>query len=968
MLFNAIIYEREEMLELKNVKKLYKTKSGEVAALNGVNLSFPSSGLVFVSGKSGCGKTTLLNVIGGLDGIDEGEISLFGKSFSSFTQSDYDDYRNTFIGFIFQEYNLLSEFSVEKNVEIAMELQGKKVEEAELKNLLKEMEIEDLKDRKPSELSGGQRQRVAIARALVKEPKIIMADEPTGALDSNTGIQVIEILKRLSKEKLVIVVSHDREFAEKYADRVIRLVDGEVVEDITFSESKMQKNVHEDEVGLLIREGADLTEEDKNVIAKAVKDCKKIELIKELSFRESHSTDVEKIEKVEKQVKLTTSKMKLKSSIALGVKSLWVKPLRLIFTILLSAVAFAVFGLFDTLASFNTASVMRNLVASNDSISVYGEYVVDEPTEDVYQVKLSSEETESLKKTFGGSIKGVYDFKDNTGGYVANSYSISDLNSTEVTWGSNYYTKQFTGFVEFSDDEINADGSFKNFNYKIIIGRYPKLEFDEFTGEPMSGMNEIAISTYIADSMVHYLYGKQLREKYITTRANLIGEEIAIDNTFYKVVGIIDCGEIPDKYEPLKEKVVSVASVKTLIEDFKSYINSSANRCVFVAEGRREEIVKRNKNENVYFSGNNNWSAITYDKLSSRPFTKRADSIMYSVDDCDVSNVIYFNGKIPTGKKVQLADDEVLVYPTNIEEVFAAEYTDLIVKDRTKMHEVNALLSQLENHSVSLERKREIVSEVMKLLGVDKSQLEKSMTLKKTSTKSHKLMEKQVKVVGIYVDFDVSRPYPGSYYRFMMNDNLMQEFDVYNGQGEYSRLLVSSKTSNVNTAKLVEYMLVEKGLSLVWYGNSALDVVRLNEEIIKQGADLFLYAALVLALFSVFMLFNYISTSIVNKRQTIGVLRGLGSGGRDILRMFLTESLIIAIINGILAVVFAALGCVFVNSYIFNVMNISIPFAFFGIRQVLIILLMSLVTAGISSALPIFKIAREKPVDLIRRP
>ena len=178
------------MLELKEVKKIYKTKSGDVGALNGISLTLPEHGLIFISGKSGCGKTTLLNVIGGLDGIDGGEISLFGKSFDTFSQADYDSYRNTFIGFIFQEYNLLSEFTIEKNIEIAMELQGRKTDKAELDALLKEMGIEDLKSRKPMELSGGQRQRVAIARALVKQPRIIMADEPTGALDSKTGIQV----------------------------------------------------------------------------------------------------------------------------------------------------------------------------------------------------------------------------------------------------------------------------------------------------------------------------------------------------------------------------------------------------------------------------------------------------------------------------------------------------------------------------------------------------------------------------------------------------------------------------------------------------------------------------------------------------------------------------------------------------------------------------------------------------------
>lgn len=180
------------MLQLKDVKKIYTTKAGEVHALNGVSITFPSTGLVFITGKSGCGKTTLLNVIGGLDGIDEGEIYIQDKQFSTFSAKEYDSYRNTFVGFVFQEYNLLSEFTVEYNIKIAMELQGREMDEEALDKLLKDVGIEDLKNRKPSELSGGQRQRVAIARALVKEPRIIMADEPTGALDGATGIQVLD--------------------------------------------------------------------------------------------------------------------------------------------------------------------------------------------------------------------------------------------------------------------------------------------------------------------------------------------------------------------------------------------------------------------------------------------------------------------------------------------------------------------------------------------------------------------------------------------------------------------------------------------------------------------------------------------------------------------------------------------------------------------------------------------------------
>ena len=220
------------MLEIKNLVKVYKTKGGaEVRALDGVSAKFGEKGMVFLLGKSGSGKSTLLNVCGGLDTPDEGEVIIMGRSSKDFTQSDFDSYRNTFVGFVFQEYNILNEFSVEDNIALALELQGKGRDRKRVNDILKQVELENFAKRKPNTLSGGQKQRVAIARALVKNPQIIMADEPTGALDSETGRQVFETLKKLSADKLVIVVSHDREFAALYGDRIIELKDGRIISD-----------------------------------------------------------------------------------------------------------------------------------------------------------------------------------------------------------------------------------------------------------------------------------------------------------------------------------------------------------------------------------------------------------------------------------------------------------------------------------------------------------------------------------------------------------------------------------------------------------------------------------------------------------------------------------------------------------------------------------------------------------------
>lgn len=220
------------MLEAINLKKTYSVKNGtDVQALKGVTLSFGETGMTFILGKSGSGKSTLLHLLGGLDVPTEGEIVLDGKSSKDFINHDWDEYRNQYVGFVFQEYNLLSGFNVRDNICIALELQKKPASEDLVDEILTKVELKGLEKRKATELSGGQRQRVAIARALIKDPKIIFADEPTGALDAETGNSVLKLLKELSKERLIIVVSHDREFAEQFGDRIIELADGLVISD-----------------------------------------------------------------------------------------------------------------------------------------------------------------------------------------------------------------------------------------------------------------------------------------------------------------------------------------------------------------------------------------------------------------------------------------------------------------------------------------------------------------------------------------------------------------------------------------------------------------------------------------------------------------------------------------------------------------------------------------------------------------
>lgn len=221
------------MLQLKNITKNYLSGDNEVQALKGIDIEFRENEFVSILGQSGCGKTTLLNIIGGLDRYTSGDLIINGKSTKEFKDKDWDTYRNHSVGFVFQSYNLIPHQTVLANVELALTISG--VGKAERRKraieALQKVGLGDQINKKPNQMSGGQMQRVAIARALVNDPDILLADEPTGALDSKTSVQVMEILKEISKDRLIIMVTHNPELAKKYSSRIVKLLDGKIIDD-----------------------------------------------------------------------------------------------------------------------------------------------------------------------------------------------------------------------------------------------------------------------------------------------------------------------------------------------------------------------------------------------------------------------------------------------------------------------------------------------------------------------------------------------------------------------------------------------------------------------------------------------------------------------------------------------------------------------------------------------------------------
>ncbi len=238
------------MLSLRNIVKEYKSSDFSVTALKGISVDFRENEFVSILGPSGCGKTTLLNIIGGLDHYTSGDMSIKGTSTKEFKDRDWDSYRNHSVGFVFQSYNLIPHQSVAKNVELALTISGMSRKERKAKAIqaLERVGLGKEINKRPNQLSGGQMQRVAIARAIVNDPEILLADEPTGALDTATSVQILDLIKDISKERLVIMVTHNPDLATKYSNRIIKLLDGEIVDDShPYDESKSKKKKPKEE-------------------------------------------------------------------------------------------------------------------------------------------------------------------------------------------------------------------------------------------------------------------------------------------------------------------------------------------------------------------------------------------------------------------------------------------------------------------------------------------------------------------------------------------------------------------------------------------------------------------------------------------------------------------------------------------------------------------------------------------------
>ncbi len=978
------------MFEVRNLTKIYRPKSGaEVKALDDVSLFFEETGMVFLLGKSGSGKSTLLNICGGLDAPTEGEIIVKGRSSKDFTQSDFDSYRNTFVGFVFQEYNILNEFSVEDNIALALELQNKPKDKAAIKKILADVDLEGIQNRKPNTLSGGQKQRIAIARALIKDPKIIMADEPSGALDSVTGKQVFDTLKSLSKDRLVIVVSHDRDFAEQYGDRIIELKDGRVISDVSKNSEKQKpvtKNIDAMENILRVRGGAELDKADLEEIKaflsraeddviitsgkKEVSGFKAANRINENGEREVFKETTAKPSKAyqPEDCRFISSRLPLKHAIKIGLSGLKSKPVRLFFTSLLCIASFIIFGLLSTMSLYNSGAIFKKSMAnSNQSvIRVKKEYEVDIQSyqnekpylsyKEVYKTDFTPEELEKLKDTYGRKAFGG----------VETDSTFVVYNSQHAFWMNRI---DFVAFVP-KDNVI----------CRTIKGDYPEND------------NEVCISSYTADVLFNCkTYDENRRIINFTKPEDVIGKTIHILGRLYTITGIFDSGEIDEKYNILKSEA-DKTELEQLVNSFETTLEDGLHFVAFSTENAVRTIAaERAENHQQAHDYRALVSVVDFYGISKLP--EYANSYYAGVSEKAEGVEFYeLSDEIKTLEEGEVVIHEDLFYES-VERIYTAK--QIFEKD-SKKHQKYVKISNLCREQKSggswnygnvsgftaftEEQLEENIQTILAALKEDGIELNLKTVLFDDKTYDELSDVMNMRIVGFWTGGPmaaeektvyIADDYAAKLWKTHKGGLLFsEEADtkfVRNFEAFYSDIFLpydhSKEQTEVYGDIYTDASFDNKDCRIALSGAFIENLAEVDYSI-QEMSKIFLGVGIALALFAALLLSNFISVSITQKKKEIGILRAVGAKGTDVFKMFFSESAVIVIICIIISSIASIIGCNIINEALAQ--NVGAELLVFGVPSFILLVLVAVTTAVLATFLPVYNAAKKRPIDSIR--
>ena len=1010
------------MLEVKGLCKQYRPRRGvAVQALQDINIRFPETGMVFLLGRSGSGKSTLLNLLGGLDRYDSGEIILDGESTKKFSQADFDSYRNACLGFVFQEYNVLPEFNVAVNIALALELQGKTASQEEIDRILREVDLVGYGARRPNELSGGQLQRVAIARALVKNPKIILADEPTGALDSATGRQIFETLKKLSETKLVIIVSHDREYSEQYADRIIELADGRIISDVT----KMSVNSDTvtvrprlDDGVCRIPGGYELTEEDRGEINRYIAEHPKEQLRIRVDYNLARGFSFEPTTEQPEDggiglFERIRSKLPMRRAIRIGLTGLKNKKVKLVFTVLMSMIAFSLFGIASTFADYDYAKTVSDAFIKEGVESVFVSKETATGGMDTYGrtgwyggniiLPTDDREMESLRNMAGVKVNPVYRIGNTT---VYYNTSGEKNEAAEILEGLNFDT--LSKWLEIDEETLEL------YHCKLVIGELPD-----------GSKNEVAISKVTYDTILN---NALLSGNRIPKMSDMIGRKVTASNGMeLTITGIIDTGLDYMSYvnriteyvgglntgKGLGVSIWSALMVAVVYEDFNYDVISNPASCNLVGKGFVERQVMsdftttRSIVELMLGNGDPRVPSTAMvadiaviDRLDHIAFSKTTDVSGDAVIPCyisrDVATVLLRYSLSSNNRKYLGIDGQIRAVYEEQHESFDWDAYETGEEDTDPALIVDGNGDTGNAKGGSDDEKDNLYGAgdgTKYRTGIFLTNREKQENTLYLSTLSDDELAALLERVCLEAPVDVKITiYSGEYYyeekhstctlnvlgmlRTEMNGEKIDYGSAFVGDPQALSKYIGKVNQPYGGAMVVLPTDRKELYDFVKYTHEGVDGIRFqmktkyNVEI--DGADIVMTITgkvligigIFFAVFAALLMSSFVANSIVYKKREVGILRAIGSRGSDVYRIFGSESCAIALICTVCASILTAVLAGAANYFLIK--NFHVSLLQFGLKQILLIAGVALVTALVATFIPVYTFARKRPIDAIR--
>ena len=897
------------MIELKNVCKEYKAKNRVVTkALNNINIKLPSSGLVFVLGKSGSGKSTLLNLIGCMDKVTSGNILINDKDISKLSESKLNDYRNSCFGFIFQEHNLIEKFSVYDNLKLPCALKKLKYKKDDYDKILNSVSLDNLGYRRVNELSGGQKTRVSIARALIKNPNVILADEPTGNLDSTNSIQIFEILKNISKDRLVIVVTHDTEYAYKYGDRVIEIEDGNITKD--------------------------------NIVNQINEDNKEIKIVK--------------------------SRLSFVDAIKFSSINLRRKTIRLIVISIIISATLTLFGYSYLMSDIDIINThVKTMIDNNETEMTLVKKISGKNLSDINPaLSISDEDIKYIRNNITNNIELTYRLVlDNEFMKLEKNMDFENPN-LELSYNA-YYNHTYTEstFIEKSKESLEnlkLIGSAPTGNNDIaiykVLADYLLINGTIILDSDSKG-NLIQKTWYPKD----YNDLVNSHKKILLTNGNFRNSK----KYYVLITGIID--EDLSKFEVLKtiDRTKAKHEQKTLLDEFSNKYMPLLNLRIVSDSFYKDTIMDKN-----YILDNNLYD-LTYTYNNEKYYTSFSSSLISSVEMniydgkktrkisdikedeivLDMSLISKMNG----GDKFY--SEQLEIYTKKIDK----EYEDKVKQREKKLEEEQKKLDddpeyivkeipeivKLDENKILDDFNKKFIDDfgiIGKIINVSINDL-----YKENNSKAYDL-----KVIGyVYGNNENNSD------KSLVNEKLISEY--MRGNRETYKININEIDENKIKDLLVKYS-DDKNFNISTLYSSTIKSLKTS---VNKLNGLFKKISYGLIAFSIVLLTLYILMSINNSKKEIGILRSLGTKISGIYKIFYIEGLIIGVISVVLSSVFIYFGTGFINNYISKDLFYSVKPIVFNPNVILYISVIIFIAVSISSLIPLMKISKSKVIDII---